>query len=137
MNSSGRRHRFKMSADHDNQQRDGSKELPCSQSRQPVILGCLVIAQPNDLRDPIQCGPNPISCHHIDIESPKETLKKFSHAVLDLATTNFSDDKKIGEGEFGSVYKGYLSDLNLMVDVKKIPRVSVTPCPELIKINSN
>ncbi|XXG49101.1 hypothetical protein AAC387_Pa02g3371 [Persea americana] len=51
-------------------------------------------------------------------------LKKFSHGELVLATTNFSDDKKLGEGEFGSVYKGYLSDSNFMVAVKKIQRAS-------------
>lgn len=56
---------------------------------------------------------------------PEKPLKKFSRGELNLATNNFSDDKKMGEGEFGSVYKRYpLSDLNLTVAVKKIPRVS-------------
>ncbi|RWR74085.1 L-type lectin-domain-containing protein [Cinnamomum micranthum f. kanehirae] len=50
--------------------------------------------------------------------------KKFSHGELVLATTNFSDEKKLGEGGFGGVYKGYLNDLDLMVAVKKISRGS-------------
>ncbi|RWR74086.1 Protein kinase domain-containing protein [Cinnamomum micranthum f. kanehirae] len=50
--------------------------------------------------------------------------KSFSYWELVLATSNFSDEKKLGEGGFGGVYKGYLSDLDLMVAVKKISRRS-------------
>ncbi|KAJ8645532.1 hypothetical protein MRB53_007280 [Persea americana] len=50
--------------------------------------------------------------------------KSFSYEELVLATSNFSDEKKLGEGGFGGVYKGYLSDLDLMVAVKKISRRS-------------
>ncbi|RWR74083.1 Serine/threonine protein kinase [Cinnamomum micranthum f. kanehirae] len=46
--------------------------------------------------------------------------KKFSYGELVLATANFSYEKKLGEGSFGNVYKGYLSDSNLSVAVKKI-----------------
>ncbi|XXG49066.1 hypothetical protein AAC387_Pa02g3345 [Persea americana] len=46
--------------------------------------------------------------------------EKFSYGELVLATNNFSDEKKLGEGPFGSVYKGHLSDSNLSVAVKKI-----------------
>ncbi|KAJ8645528.1 hypothetical protein MRB53_007276 [Persea americana] len=46
--------------------------------------------------------------------------KKFSYGELVLATTNFSYEKKLGEGSFGNVYRGYLSDSNLSVAVRKI-----------------
>ncbi|RWR74095.1 Serine/threonine protein kinase [Cinnamomum micranthum f. kanehirae] len=52
-------------------------------------------------------------------------FKEFRHAELVLATTNFSDDKKTGEGEFGSVFSGYLSDLVSAVAVKKISRGAI------------
>ncbi|KAF8411330.1 hypothetical protein HHK36_003877 [Tetracentron sinense] len=50
--------------------------------------------------------------------------KRFSHKELVSATNNFSDQRKLGEGGFGGVYKGYLTDLDLIVAVKKISRGS-------------
>nr|GME05282.1 L-type lectin-domain containing receptor kinase IX.1-like [Ipomoea batatas] len=48
----------------------------------------------------------------------------FSYKDLDLATNHFSDERKLGEGGFGEVYKGYLIDLDIPVAVKKISRGS-------------
>ncbi|XP_060674813.1 L-type lectin-domain containing receptor kinase IX.1-like [Ziziphus jujuba] len=45
--------------------------------------------------------------------------RRFSYLNLVSATNNFSDDKKLGKGGFGTVYKGYLKDLNMVVAVKK------------------
>ncbi|KAE8786162.1 Lectin-domain containing receptor kinase A4.3 [Hordeum vulgare] len=41
--------------------------------------------------------------------------KRFCYNDLAMATDNFSDDKKLGQGGFGSVYKGFLKELNLHV----------------------
>ncbi|WOG84861.1 hypothetical protein DCAR_0104046 [Daucus carota subsp. sativus] len=41
--------------------------------------------------------------------------KKFSYNALAMATSNFAPHGKLGEGGFGEVYKGYLSELNLDV----------------------
>ncbi|KVI10869.1 L-type lectin-domain containing receptor kinase IX.1-like [Cynara cardunculus var. scolymus] len=46
--------------------------------------------------------------------------KKFSYKVLALATKNFSEGEKIGQGGFGGVYKGFLRRTNSYVAVKKI-----------------
>ncbi|PWA42121.1 concanavalin A-like lectin/glucanase domain-containing protein [Artemisia annua] len=46
--------------------------------------------------------------------------KRFSFRDLALATNNFSDDLKLGEGGFGCVYKGYLSHEGMVVAVKRI-----------------
>ncbi|EEE60438.1 hypothetical protein OsJ_13651 [Oryza sativa Japonica Group] len=37
-----------------------------------------------------------------------------------MATNNFSDVQKLGEGAFGKVYRGYLQELGRDVAVKKI-----------------
>ncbi|PWA96170.1 legume lectin, alpha chain, conserved site [Artemisia annua] len=50
--------------------------------------------------------------------------KRFSFRDLALATNNFSDDLKLGEGGFGCVYKGYLSHEGMVVAVKKISQGS-------------
>ncbi|PIN26211.1 Serine/threonine protein kinase [Handroanthus impetiginosus] len=50
--------------------------------------------------------------------------RRFSYKDLALATNNFSDERKLGQGGFGGVYKGYLTDLDILVAVKKISRGS-------------
>ncbi|KAF6167095.1 hypothetical protein GIB67_041350 [Kingdonia uniflora] len=50
--------------------------------------------------------------------------KKFSFQELVSATNNFSKERKLGEGGFGGVYKGFLNDLGILVAVKKISRES-------------
>ncbi|KAJ0096559.1 hypothetical protein Patl1_28375 [Pistacia atlantica] len=50
--------------------------------------------------------------------------RKFSYKDLATATNNFSDDRKLGEGGFGAVYKGYFIDTDMAVAVKKISKGS-------------
>ncbi|KAL7131719.1 hypothetical protein ABFS83_12G022800 [Erythranthe nasuta] len=50
--------------------------------------------------------------------------RRFSYKDLASATSNFSDKKKLGEGGFGGVYKGYLIDLDIPIAVKKFSRRS-------------
>ncbi|GAU27779.1 hypothetical protein TSUD_215900 [Trifolium subterraneum] len=46
--------------------------------------------------------------------------RRFTYKELYLATNNFSRDRKLGQGGFGAVFKGYFYDLDLQVAVKKI-----------------
>ncbi|TXG60049.1 hypothetical protein EZV62_014622 [Acer yangbiense] len=50
--------------------------------------------------------------------------RRFSYTDLASATNNFSDDRKLGEGGFGAVYKGYLIDIDMAIAVKRISRGS-------------
>lgn len=50
--------------------------------------------------------------------------RRFSYTVLASATNNFSEQRKLGEGGFGAVYRGYLNDLDVEVAVKRISRWS-------------
>ncbi|KAG2561087.1 hypothetical protein PVAP13_8KG129400 [Panicum virgatum] len=50
--------------------------------------------------------------------------KRFDYDVLAAATSNFSDDRKLGEGGFGSVYRGFIDTLNLDVAIKRVSRSS-------------
>ena len=50
--------------------------------------------------------------------------RRFSYNELASATYNFSNERKLGEGGFGTVYKGYLTDLDIPIAVKKISRAS-------------
>ncbi|XVE86894.1 hypothetical protein DITRI_Ditri18aG0072200 [Diplodiscus trichospermus] len=50
--------------------------------------------------------------------------RRFSYTELVFATNNFSEQRKLGEGGFGAVYRGYLPDLDMVVAVKRISRGS-------------
>lgn len=50
--------------------------------------------------------------------------RKFSYKELVMATNNFSTDRKLGEGGFGAVFRGYFPDSDMTVAVKRISKGS-------------
>ncbi|KAF9608244.1 hypothetical protein IFM89_008199 [Coptis chinensis] len=50
--------------------------------------------------------------------------KRFTYGELARATRNFTEEGKLGEGGFGGVYRGILSDSNADVAVKRVSRGS-------------
>jgi hypothetical protein len=46
--------------------------------------------------------------------------KRFAYKELVVATANFSDEGKLGQGGFGGVYRGFLADQNMEIAVKKV-----------------
>ena len=60
----------------------------------------------------------------IELEQGTTGPRRFSYEELAAATNNFSDDRKLGEGGFGSVYRGFLEDLNLDVAIKRVSKTS-------------
>ncbi|CAO1948519.1 unnamed protein product [Urochloa humidicola] len=62
----------------------------------------------------------------VDAEDMNRAVpKRFRYKVLAAATCNFSDDRKLGEGGFGSVYQGFLDKLSLDVAIKRVSRSSM------------
>lgn len=54
-----------------------------------------------------------------DVER-KAGPKMFSYGELVLATNNFSEGRRLGQGGFGVVCRGYIIDLDATVAVKKV-----------------
>ena len=50
--------------------------------------------------------------------------RRFRYSELATAACFFSDEEKLGEGGFGSVYKGYLKDMDLRVAIKRVSKSS-------------
>ncbi|XP_059448334.1 L-type lectin-domain containing receptor kinase IX.1-like [Corylus avellana] len=46
--------------------------------------------------------------------------KRFAYKELVVATDNFSDEGKLGQGGFGGVYRGFLAEQNMEIAVKKV-----------------
>ncbi|KAI4367516.1 hypothetical protein MLD38_023246 [Melastoma candidum] len=54
----------------------------------------------------------------------REGARKFSYEELSLATNSFDEKRKLGQGGFGGVYKGYLKYLDRHVAVKRVSKKS-------------
>ncbi|KAL8117895.1 hypothetical protein AgCh_015686 [Apium graveolens] len=75
----------------------------------------------------MDCKKTTEAAHNLEVfddELEGAGSRKLSYQCLDLATNNFSNEQKLGEGGFGCVYKGYLTDLEMHIAVKKISRGS-------------
>ncbi|KAG2688146.1 hypothetical protein I3760_09G080900 [Carya illinoinensis] len=63
-----------------------------------------------------------VESHHVDEIKSVESLL-FDFGTISLATDNFSEANKLGQGGFGAVYKGRLSD-GQVIAVKRLSRDS-------------
>ncbi|CAL5092464.1 unnamed protein product [Urochloa decumbens] len=59
-----------------------------------------------------------------DLEEGVIGPRRFSYDELAAATGDFSDDRRLGSGGFGSVYRGFLTDTNRDVAVKRVSETS-------------
>ncbi|GMN65918.1 hypothetical protein TIFTF001_034975 [Ficus carica] len=60
----------------------------------------------------------------IDVEFGETGPKRFTFRELSQATNEFNEQGKLGQGGFGGVYRGWLSDSNLEVAIKRISKGS-------------
>ncbi|XP_052729513.1 cysteine-rich receptor-like protein kinase 10 [Vigna angularis] len=67
---------------------------------------------------PERLAPSSVGLESFTVES-----LQFKLAIIEVATNNFADDNKIGEGGFGEVYKGILID-GTSIAVKRLSRNS-------------
>jgi interleukin-1 receptor-associated kinase 1 len=61
---------------------------------------------------------------HDDLEQGVTGPRRFRYDELAAATGNFSDDRRLGRGGFGSVYRGLLTDSNREAAVKRVSETS-------------
>ncbi|CAN6343758.1 unnamed protein product [Urochloa humidicola] len=60
-----------------------------------------------------------------DLDEGETGPRRFCYDELAAATEDFSDDRRLGSGGFGSVYRGYLADgIHRDVPVKRVSRTS-------------
>ncbi|KAJ1285686.1 hypothetical protein BS78_03G296200 [Paspalum vaginatum] len=50
--------------------------------------------------------------------------RRFRYAELAAATKNFAEDRKLGQGGFGAVYRGFLKEVGLEVAIKRVSKGS-------------
>ncbi|KAL6847231.1 hypothetical protein ACP4OV_023084 [Aristida adscensionis] len=67
-----------------------------------------------------------------DLEQEEARPRRFNFDELAAATGNFADDRKLGSGGFGSVYYGFLADINCEVGVKMASKTSRQGCKEFV-----
>ncbi|CAI0430898.1 unnamed protein product [Linum tenue] len=87
-----------------------------------IAIAAFVFLQMRGKRGGVNKGMNLLSM--TDEFSRGAGPRKFSYTDLVSATNNFSLDRKLGEGGFGAVYRGCLSDSDMPVAVKRISRGS-------------
>ncbi|KAG8642793.1 hypothetical protein MANES_12G123800v8 [Manihot esculenta] len=88
-----------------------------------VILALLISRGRKRIRTRREAEATGIASINEDLERGAGP-RRFSYEELVSATNNFSEDRKLGQGGFGAVYKGYLNDKDMAIAVKKFSRGS-------------
>ncbi|EEF35157.1 kinase, putative [Ricinus communis] len=85
-----------------------------------VIITFSVIWRQKKMRAETSQTTN-LTSFHDDLEKGAFP-RRLSYNELVLATNSFANDRKLEEGGFGAVYRGYLTNISMAIAVKKISR---------------
>ncbi|KAK1614011.1 hypothetical protein QYE76_019528 [Lolium multiflorum] len=100
-----------------------------------VVLICLILSavwfclrrkktKVMTARSPALDRGNPIPMEEEEDFAKWMGPRRFGYSELAIATRFFSDEEKLGQGGFGSVYRGYLKETNMHVAVKRVSKGS-------------
>ncbi|KAE9446182.1 hypothetical protein C3L33_21920, partial [Rhododendron williamsianum] len=88
-----------------------------------ILIGLIFLGLWRKSRGRKKDEPIPIQERSMDDEFKRGTgARKFSYEELEIATENFSEERKLGAGGFGGVYRGFLKEMNSYVAVKRVSR---------------
>lgn len=77
---------------------------------------CMTPKQKAYIKSPLARASGPLEVSTVPVRSRHP--RRFRYHELAEATNNFADDYKLGQGGFGTVYRGYLTDRHLHVAIK-------------------
>ncbi|KAM7275769.1 hypothetical protein ACFE04_017635 [Oxalis oulophora] len=89
-----------------------------------VLIAVTVMVLKRKWKAKTENSENILKVTSIDNDDLNKGPRRFSYQELVTATKDFSADQKLGKGGFGTVYRGFLPDINMEVAVKKISRSS-------------
>ncbi|KAK1300050.1 L-type lectin-domain containing receptor kinase IX.1 [Acorus calamus] len=89
-----------------------------------VVLGVLLLWLVREMKSRRNNRDDYDDDDDIDLGDDERGPQRFPYGKLAAATDDFNEDRKLGTGGFGGVYRGFLEDTGLEVAIKKVSDTS-------------